>query len=99
MRLDFAMWINSTRGRFQSNMAETDKIDDISTSCSPPGWQGVSKKRERPTEFEFLGFRCDHEVLKALEAKNGSKTGVFDEIWLFLRCFWLLAPFKLHGRT
>ena len=59
----------------------------------------MSKKRENPTEFEFLGFRCDHEVLKELEAKNGSKMGVFDEIWLFLRRFLLLAHFKLHGRT
>ena len=77
---------------------KTDKIHDISTSCSPPGWRRVSKKRERPTEFEFLGFRCDHEVLRALEAKNRSKTGVFDEIWLFLSGFWLLALLKLHGR-
>ena len=57
------------------------------------------KRTRKPTEFEFLGFRCDHEVLKEPEAKNGSKKGVFDEIWLFLSGFWLLVLLKLHGRT
>ena len=57
------------------------------------------KKREKHTEFEFLGFRCDHEVSKEPGAKSGSKMGVFDEIWLFLSGFWLLALLKLHGRT
>ena len=41
---------------------KTNKIVDISTSCSPPGWPWVSKQREKPTEFELLGFRGDHEL-------------------------------------
>ena len=78
---------------------KNDKIVDIATRCLPPGWPWVSKKREKPTGSEFVGFRCDHEVEKELEAKNGSKMGVFDEIWLFLRRFLLIALFKLDGRT
>ena len=64
-----------------------------------PGCPGGSTDREKPTEFKFLGLRCDHEVFKHLEAKNLIKIGVFDDILLFLRGFWLLAVLKPHGRT
>ena len=30
---------------------------------------GCPKKREKPTEFEFLGLWRDHEVLRVLEAR------------------------------
>ena len=52
---------------------------------------------EEPTEFEFLGYKCDHEALEPLETKNLSKMGIFYEFWLFLRGFWLLAISKQHG--
>ena len=54
----------------------------------PQGGQGCQKKREKPTEFEFLSFRCDHEVLRALEAKNRSKRAKFHQKRLFLSGFW-----------
>ena len=64
----------------------------------PPGCPGGSTDREKPTESEFLGLRCDHEVLKLLEAKYLVKIGFFDDIVLFLRGFWLLDTLKPHGR-
>ena len=48
-----------------------------SASYPPPGWPRLSKEREEPKEFEFLGLRYDHEVLRVLEAKNCSKTAEF----------------------
>ena len=69
-----------------------------STIDTPPGCPGGSTDRENPTEFEFLGLRCDHEVLKHLEAKNLVKIGIFDDISSVLRGFWLLAALKPHGR-
>ena len=41
---------------------KTNKIVDISTSCSPPGYPLVTGGREGPTELKFKGFGCDHEV-------------------------------------
>ena len=38
-------------------------------------------------EFEFLGFRCDRKVLKQLEPKTLSKTGIFYEFRYFLSFF------------
>ena len=32
--------------------------------------------REGPTELDFKGSGCDHEVLGVLEAKNLSKIGI-----------------------
>ena len=54
---------------------------------------------EEPVKFEFLGLRCNHQVLKHLETKNLSNFGIFDEIWLFLGGFFLLASSSPHGRT
>ena len=51
-----------------------------------------------PTEFEFQGYRCNHEALEPLETKNLSKMGIFYEFRLFSRGFWLLAVLKQHGR-
>ena len=38
-------------------------------------------------------------VLEELEAKNLQKLAVFDDMWLFLRGFWLLASLEQQGRT
>ena len=76
--------IKSTRGRFQANIAEKlTKSLIFPLDVRPQGGHGCQKNEKKPTKFEFVGFRCDHEVEKELEAKNGSKMGVFDKIWLF----------------
>ena len=62
------------------------------------GSSGGSTGWEEPVEFKFLGHRCDHQVLKHLETKNLSNFGIFGEIKLFLRGFWLLAISNPHGR-
>ena len=54
---------------------------------------------EEPVKFEFLGLRCNHQVLKHLETKNLSNFGTFDEIWLFWGGYLLLAYSNPHGRT
>ena len=41
---------------------------------------GGSTGREEPVELEFLGPRCDHQVLKQLEPKNLSNFVIFNEI-------------------
>ena len=33
---------------------------------------------EGPTELDFKGFGCDHEVLGVLKAKDLSKIGIFE---------------------
>ena len=53
---------------------------------------------EEFVEFDFLGLECDHQVLKQLEPKNLSKTGISSEILLFLRGFLVLAALRLDGR-
>ena len=60
--------------------------------------RGVYRKPGEATEFDFLGFGCDHEALEPLETKNLSKPGILYEFWLFLKGFWLLAVLKQHGR-
>ena len=44
----------------------------------------------KPTEFEFQGYRCNHEALEPLDTKNLSKMGIFHEFRLFSRGFWHL---------
>ena len=44
-----------------------------STSSSPLGVPRASKNLKGPTELDFKGFGCNHEVLKELEANNLSK--------------------------
>ena len=77
----------------------SDSIFSKHQLSSPPEQPRVAKEREEPTEFEFLGFRCDHDVLRAVEAKNRSKTAKFCQKCPFLSDFWLLALLKLHGCT
>ena len=50
-------------------------------------------------EPRFRGLVVNHQGLEELELKNHSKIAVFDQIWLFLRGFWLLVVLKLDGRA
>ena len=47
----------------------------------------------------FRGLVLDYHHLKKLEIKKHSKTVLFDQIWLFLRGFWLLVVLKLDGQA
>ena len=80
--------------KFKTNV----KIAYIFTIDTPLGCPGESKDPGEPTEFDFLGYRCDHAVLKQLEAKNLSKRAKIDKKCPFLRGFWFLEVLKLHGR-
>ena len=71
----------------------------LKTTPPPPGCQWVPWGRKVTPEPSFRGLVLDHQVLKKLEIKERSKTVVFDQIWLFLRGFWLLVVFKLDGRA
>ena len=42
----------------------------ISTIDEAPGTARVPKCREETTQFDFLGFWCNHVVLEPLQAKN-----------------------------
>ena len=52
---------------------------------------GGSTDQKFYVEFDFLGLECDHDDLKLSEAKNLQNMAVFEEVWLFLKGFWLLA--------
>ena len=71
----------------------------IFTIDTPPGDPGGSTDPGETKEFNILGFRCDHEVLKQLEPKNLFKSAENHKKCLFLRGFWVLATLKLHGRV
>ena len=47
-------------------------------------------------EFDFLGSRCDHEVLKQLEPKNHSKSAEIHKKCRFLRGFQENSALKPH---
>ena len=70
----------------------------IFTIDTPPGDPGGSTDLGETKEFDILGFRCDHEVLKQLEPKNLSKTGIFYEFRHILSGFLVPVALKLHGR-
>ena len=81
-------------------------LTDLSSSCprsllkttpTPPGCPWVPGGPEITPEPSFRGLVLDHQVLKKLDLKKHSKTVVFDQIWLFLRGFWLLVVLKLDG--
>ena len=65
---------------------------------TPPECPWGSTDPEELIEFDFLGLKCDHQGLKQLEPKNHSKRDIFNEILLFLRGFWVLAPLNFDGR-
>ena len=57
MRLDFAMYINSTRGRFQSNMAEKlTKLMIFPLAVRPQGGQGCQKNEKDLQNSNFWGL-------------------------------------------
>ena len=73
-----------TRERYHhANSKQSIKMTIFSLAVRPQGGQGCQKNEKNPQNSNFWVFRCDHEVLRALEAKNRTKIGVFDEIWLF----------------
>ena len=49
----------------------------IFTIDTPLGCPGGSTDPGEHREFNFLGYRCDHEALEPLEIKNHSKMGIF----------------------
>ena len=65
--------------KFKTNV----QIAYIITIDTPLGCPWGSTDPGEPTEFDFLGYRCDHEALEPLETKNPSKMGIFYEFWPF----------------
>ena len=59
----------------------------IFTISKAPGCQGGSTDPGETTEFDILGFGCDHEALESLETKNLSKTGIFRNFGSFQEIF------------
>ena len=53
------------------------RIDDFSSTKTPPGVSGASMNQEFFIEFELAEFGCDHQLLNELEAKNYAKNDVF----------------------
>ena len=49
------------------------RIDDFSSTKTPPGVSGASMNQEFFIEFESIELGCDHQLLKELEAKNHKK--------------------------
>ena len=68
-----------------------------STISAPPGYPLGSTDWSKPTDFEFLGFGCDHEVLERPEAKNLSKRAQYHQKRQFQRGTWLLRPRNLDS--
>ena len=50
-------------------------------------------------EPRFSGLVLDHQGLEELEPKIHPKTAVFDQIWLFLSGFLVMALLKLDGQA
>ena len=46
------------------------RIDDFSSTKTPPGVSGASMNQKIFIEFESIELSCDHQLLKELEAKN-----------------------------
>ena len=51
------------------------RIDDISSTKTPPGVSRASMNQEFFIEFESIELGCDHQLIKELEAKNHKKSG------------------------
>ena len=71
----------------------------LKTAPPPPGYQWVSGGRYVTPEPRFSCLVLDHQGLEKLELKKHPKTAAFDQIWLFLRVFLVLAPLNLNGRA
>ena len=63
-----------------------------------PGCPGGFTDPGETIEFEFLGFRFDHEGLEQLEPKNSSKSAENHQKCLFLSSFWVPVALNLQGR-
>ena len=80
------------------------RIDDFSSTKTPPGVSGASMNQEFFIEFESIELGCDHQLLKELETKNHKKVEENPQ-WLsknvdfYLLSFLLLAPSKVDGRS
>ena len=61
----------------------------------PKGGLQIENNPQKIT-FEYGVRPC---IFKATRSKKPTKKAVFDDTWLFLRDFWLLAALKQHGRT
>ena len=72
---------------------------DISTIDAAPGTARVPKCREETTQFEFLGFWCNHMVLELLQAEFLPKRAKSHQKSLNFRGFWPLATLKPRGCT
>ena len=57
----------------------------------PHGFYGGLEVKKNLQNSIFLGWECDPPVLKQSEAKNLTKTAVFNTYGSFLRGFWLLV--------
>ena len=71
----------------------------ISTIDAAPGTARVPKCRVETTQFEFLGFWCNHVVLELLQAKTFTKRARNHKKSLNLPGFWPLAALKPRGCT
>ena len=69
----------------------------LKTTPLPPWYPWVSGDWYVTPEPKFSGLVLDHQVLEALELKNHPKTAVFDQIWLFLSGFLVLALMNVDG--
>ena len=87
-----------------NTITEADELNfyfkiDISTIDAAPGTARVPKCREETTQFEFLGFWCNHMVLELLQAEFLPKRAKSHQKSLNFRGFWPLATLKPRGCT
>ena len=85
------------RGRYQQEKSKQSFKTPVVLLAPLPQRLWGSTIRDFHVEFDFLGMGCNHAVLEQLEAKNLQTLAVFDNTWLFLRGFWLLAALEEHG--
>ena len=71
----------------------------LKTTPTPLGYPWVSGGQYVTPEPRFIGLVLDYQGLKELEPKINPKTAVFDQIWLFLSGFLVLATPNLDGRA
>ena len=71
----------------------------LKTTPTPQGYPLASGGWYVTPEPRFSGLVLDHQGLEELEPKIHPKTAVFDQIWLFLSGFLVLAPLNLDGRA
>ena len=62
---------------YAKNGQKTDKILNISTIISHPGYPWVTECQREPTGLDLMGSGCNYKVLGVLEVKNSPKIGNF----------------------